>query len=90
MTHKDFWRNSKVGVIGGGNWGSVLANLVSGNCREVRVWIRNEESVRSINATRLSSAYAAGLQFRDNVHAFSSIERVFEGGLNFVIWALPS
>jgi len=90
MTHKDFWHNSKVGVIGGGNWGSVLANLVSLNCREVRVWIRNEESVRSINATRLSSDYAEGLQFRDNVQAFSSVERVFEGGLNFVIWALPS
>lgn len=90
MIHKDFWRKAKVGVIGGGNWGSVLANLVSQNCRDVRVWIRNEESVRSINATRLNLEYAAGMQFRDNVHPFSSIERVFEGGLDFVIWALPS
>jgi glycerol-3-phosphate dehydrogenase (NAD(P)+) len=90
MINKDFWRKSKVGVIGGGNWGSVLANLVSQNCQEVRVWIRNEESVRSINATRMSSQYAAGMRFRDNVHVLSSVERVFEGGLNLVIWALPS
>ena len=49
MAHKDYWKNAKVGVIGGGSWGTVLANAVSHNCQEVRVWLRDEESVsRSI------------------------------------------
>jgi glycerol-3-phosphate dehydrogenase (NAD(P)+) len=90
MTHKDFWHNSKVGVIGGGSWGSALAHLASFNCREVRVWIRNEDSARSINATRSHSEKPSSVQFGANVHAFSSIERVFEEGVNIVIWALPS
>lgn len=90
MTHKDFWRNSKVGVIGGGSWGTALANLVSQNCREVRVWLRDEESVRSINATRTNPQYIPELQLNERVHAFSAFERVFEGGLHAVIWALPS
>ena len=38
----------------------------------------------------MNSEYAAGMQFKANVHAFSSVERVFEGGLDFIIWALPS
>lgn len=90
MNLKDFWRNSKVGVIGGGSWGTVLANIASRNCREVRVWLRDEESVRLINTTRTNTQYLPELQLDERVHAFSSLERIFEGGLNAVIWALPS
>ncbi len=90
MTLKDFWRNSKVGVIGGGSWGTVLANIASRNSREVRVWLRDEESVRLINTTRTNAQYLPELQLDERVHAFSSLERLFEGGLNAVIWALPS
>jgi glycerol-3-phosphate dehydrogenase (NAD(P)+) len=90
MTLKDFWRNSKVGVIGGGSWGTVLANGVSGNCREVRVWLRDEESVRSINTTRTNDLYVPGLKLNEKVHAYSSLERIFEDGLTCIIWALPS
>lgn len=90
MTQKAFWSSSKVGVIGGGSWGTVLANIVSKNCREVRVWLRDEESVRLINSTRTNSQYVPELKLEDSVHAYSSLERIFEGGLNAVIWALPS
>jgi hypothetical protein len=64
-----FWRNSKVGVIGGGSWGSVLAHLSSANCREVRVWIRNEDLARAVNATRSHTEGAGGVQFASNVQA---------------------
>ncbi len=90
MTPQDFWRNAKVGVIGGGSWGTVLANSISRNCREVRVWLRDEDSVRAINSTRMNTHYLPGLTLADKIHAYSSMERVFEGGLNAVIWALPS
>jgi glycerol-3-phosphate dehydrogenase (NAD(P)+) len=90
MILKDFWRNTKVGVIGGGSWGTVLANIASKNCQEVRVWLRDEESVRAINATRLNTAYLPEFQLSEKVHAYSSLERIFEGGVNVIIWALPS
>lgn len=90
MTPKDFWHNSKVGVIGGGSWGTVLANLASQNCREVRIWLRDEESVRSINTTRSNANYVSEMQLNERVHAFSSLDRLFEEKLNAIIWALPS
>jgi glycerol-3-phosphate dehydrogenase (NAD(P)+) len=90
MTHKDFWRNSKIGIIGGGSWGTVLANLAASNCREVRIWLRSEEVVRDINATRTNVSYFPELRFNEKVHAFHSLDRLFEGGLNAIIWALPS
>jgi glycerol-3-phosphate dehydrogenase (NAD(P)+) len=90
MTQKDFWRNSTIGVIGGGSWGTVLANIASKNCRDVRVWLRDEESVRTFNATRSNTQYLPEMQLNEKVHAYSSLERIFEGGVNAVIWALPS
>jgi glycerol-3-phosphate dehydrogenase (NAD(P)+) len=72
---KDFWRNAKVAVIGGGSWGTVLANLVSLNSRDVRVWVRDED---------------VELQLSERVHAYSALDRVFEGGVQAVIWVLPS
>lgn len=90
MTPKDFWRNSKVGVIGGGSWGTVLANLVSKNCQEVRVWLRDEDSVRTFNSTRQNLQYVPEMKLDDKVHAYSSLERIFEGGIHAIIWALPS
>lgn len=90
MILKDFWRNSRVGVIGGGSWGTVLANQVSKNCREVRVWLRDEDSVRSMNATKTNSQYFPDMKLNDKIVAFSSMDRVFEGGIQVVIWALPS
>ncbi|MFZ9595344.1 MAG: NAD(P)H-dependent glycerol-3-phosphate dehydrogenase [Bdellovibrionia bacterium] len=90
MTLKDFWSNSTVGVVGGGSWGSVLASLASRNCREVRLWLRREETARSINSTRTSPGLPSEVQFKENVHAFSSMDRVFEGGVHLLIWALPS
>lgn len=85
-----FWKKSHVAVIGAGSWGTVLANLASQNCSDVRMWVRQEETARAINATRTNSDYAPELVLSQKVHAYSSMERVFEGGVDVVIWALPS
>ena len=95
MTEKDFWRNSTIAVLGGGSFGTVLANLASFNCREVRLWARNEDVVRAINATRANPEYAPDMPLTERVHAFSDLERVFHpdgdgAGVSAVIWALPS
>ena len=90
MTQKDFWRNSKVAVIGAGSWGSVIANLVAQNCREVRLWTRSDEQAKTINATRVNSAYWPEMKLHERIRAMTEMERAFEGGVQAVIWALPS
>src|SRR5688572_5207033 len=90
MTNWDFWSKSRVAVIGGGSWGTILAQLASKNCAEVRVWMRNEERVREINSSRTNEQYVPGMTLDSKIRAFSSIERVFETGPKLVIWALPS
>ena len=91
MTEKDFWRKSTIAVIGGGNWGTVLAQLAAENCAEVRMWVREEEQARTINSTRVNPGYAQTMQLSPKLRAISDPERVFEGGnVQAVIWALPS
>lgn len=87
---KDFWPKSTVAVIGGGSWGTVLAKLVAGNCAEVRVWVRGEEQARAMNSTRTNPSYVKDMSLPANVRTFTDIERVFENGVQCVIWALPS
>ncbi|MGK5087428.1 NAD(P)H-dependent glycerol-3-phosphate dehydrogenase [Bdellovibrionota bacterium FG-2] len=93
MTQKDFWRSSRIAVMGGGSFGTVLANQVAKNCREVLLYVRDEAQARAINATRSNPKHSSKLVLLENVHALSSLERVFarsEGGVQGVIWCLPS
>lgn len=90
MTEKAFWSKSKVAVVGGGAFGTVLAHLVSKNCLETRLWVRTEDQARSINSTRSNADYMKGLDLMANVKAYHELERVFDGGVQAVIWVLPS
>jgi glycerol-3-phosphate dehydrogenase (NAD(P)+) len=90
MIEKAFWSNSRVAVIGSGSFGTVLASLVAKNSRQVRLWSRNEEQVRAINSTRMNPSYVSSLALAPNITAYTDLERVFEGGVQAVIWALPS
>ena len=90
MSQKDFWSRAKIAVIGGGSWGTVLGQLASQNVAEVRLWVREEERARQINSTRSNPKYVSSLILNSRIKAYSELERVFEGGVQAVIWVLPS
>lgn len=87
---KPFWTKSRVVVVGGGSWGTVLAHLASQNVAEVRLWVRDPERAGKLNATRSNPKYVPGLTLSHNLKAVSDPERLFEGGVQAVIWVLPS
>lgn len=87
---KDFWLKESVAVLGGGNFGTVLAHIAAQNCAEVRMWVRGEEDVKAINVTRTNPRYTKDLVLSPKIKAFSDPARIFEDGVSAVIWALPS
>jgi glycerol-3-phosphate dehydrogenase (NAD(P)+) len=89
MIQKDFWRNSKVAVIGGGAFGTVLANIAAKNAMDVRIWVRAEEQARAINVTR-AGEYLPEMPLDPKIHASTDLSKVFETGVQIVVWALPS
>lgn len=87
---KAFWSKSRVAVIGAGHWGTALAQLAAQNCTQVRLWGRNDEQVRGINATRANASVLPELILNPKIQAVSHLQRAFESGVSAVIWALPS
>ncbi|MCX2981472.1 NAD(P)H-dependent glycerol-3-phosphate dehydrogenase [Halieaceae bacterium IMCC14734] len=47
----------RVAVIGGGSFGTVIANIVAANGHAVSLWMRNAEVARTVNAEHVNSAY---------------------------------
>jgi glycerol-3-phosphate dehydrogenase (NAD(P)+) len=87
---KAFWSESKVLVLGGGSFGTVLANLAAANCSEVTMYVRAEDQARAMNATRMNPNYVKDLVLDPKIRAVSSFEKAFEFEQNIVIFAFPS
>jgi glycerol-3-phosphate dehydrogenase (NAD(P)+) len=90
MTPRDFWSKATVAVLGGGSWGTVLAQLAAQNVAEVRLWVRDPARAAEINRERRNRVYAPELELSPRVRAFSAPDEVFRGGVHAVLWVLPS
>ena len=52
MTVLEATGRPRVGVVGGGSWGTVLAHLAASNGHPVSLWVGDAETASAINATR--------------------------------------
>ena len=66
----------EITILGGGSWGTVLANLASINGNKVTLWMRDETNVKSINETNLNAKYLPGYLLHKSLTATSSIEDI--------------
>ncbi len=88
--YRAFWNKATVVVAGGASWGTVLAHQASLHAAEVRILVRQEDQARSINSQHANPNYLPDLQLNQRVKAYPSLDRVFEGKVHALIWALPS
>ena len=49
--------NKRVSVLGGGSFGTVLANIAASNGYEVCLWVRDAEQALRINSEGANSTY---------------------------------
>lgn len=78
-----------VAVLGGGSFGTVIANIIAGNGNRVRLWLRNDELATSINQQRENTAYLPGYHLHDALSATTSLEQAV-AGVDVVLVAVPS
>ena len=62
----------KVGLLGGGSWGTTVASLTARNA-DTTLWARNEETVKEINEQRTNSKYLPGALLNKNLKDSASI-----------------
>lgn len=65
-----------VGVLGGGSWGTTLAELVARNGRDVVVWTIESDVARSINAEHCNFRYLPGFDLSPRLRAETDLEAV--------------
>lgn len=63
-----------VTVLGGGSFGTVIANVVADNGHDAILWLRNEERAEEINTKHENSFYLPGFPLNENLKAVTNIE----------------
>ena len=80
---------SVVTVLGGGSFGTVIANIIANNWYLVKLWVRSEDLVSEINNDQLNNFYLPGYKLNKSILATSSMaDAVSDTGLIFL--AVPS
>jgi len=62
----------KIGVIGGGAWGSALAQIASADGQETLLWALEGEVVEAINARHENPSYLPGVALNPTIRATSN------------------
>jgi|TARA_B100001059_G_C17831865_1_gene585185 glycerol-3-phosphate dehydrogenase (NAD(P)+) len=79
----------KVVVLGGGSFGTVLANLAASNGHQVSLWVRDSEQALRINSEGANTTYHPELKLSENIYASDSLENVMKNA-SIVFIATPS
>lgn len=58
-----------VGVLGGGAWGTALAQMLASDGRAVLLWVREPELVEEINASRTNSVFLPSASLAETIRA---------------------
>lgn len=78
-----------VAVLGGGSFGTVIANIIAQNGHNTLLWMRDAEQVETLNRDRENLSYLPGFTLHENIKAIESLEMaVAEADMVFV--AVPS
>ena len=79
----------KVAVLGGGSFGTVLANLAASNGYKVSLWVRDAEQALRINSEGANTSYHPELKLSDNIQATEDLNEVMRDA-SIVFIATPS
>jgi glycerol-3-phosphate dehydrogenase (NAD(P)+) len=78
----------KVGLLGGGSWGTTVATLVARNT-DVTLWARDEATVREINEQHTNEKYLPGATLPRNLKAVATIAEAV-ADIDVLIIGIPS
>ena len=80
---------NKVAVLGGGSFGTVLANLAASNGFNVSLWVRDSDQALRINSEGANTSYHPELKLSENIVASDNLNEVLENA-EIIFIATPS
>ena len=79
----------KICVMGGGSFGTAIANIAAQHDREVKLWMRSEKQVAEISETRINSRYLPRYELLPNLIPTDDLEYACKDA-QIVFVAVPS
>lgn len=80
---------SKVAVLGGGSFGTIIANMVAENGYRVIHWMRDQSRVDEILATGENSRYLPGYKLSEGLQPTTDLQSAIEGA-DLIFVSIPS
>ena len=77
-----------VAVLGGGAYGTALAQVLAAAGREVLLWVRDEERAGAMQQTRENSTYLPGFKLHDSIYVTSDLASTARA--SWAVVAVPS
>ena len=63
----------KLGVIGGGAWGTAMAQVIASDGSDVLLWAREPEVVEAVNATRNNAMFLPAVSLNERISATGNL-----------------
>lgn len=79
----------RIGIIGGGSFGTALADIPARKGVPVTLWMREPGLAADFNATHVNARYLPGLRLSENISATADPEAAVRGA-GLVLVAIPS
>jgi glycerol-3-phosphate dehydrogenase (NAD(P)+) len=79
----------RIGVVGGGSWGTALARLLATREHEVALWVREPEVLAEIKQFKENRTFLPGASLPESLQASGDLEEVIEGR-GMVLSTVPS
>jgi len=78
-----------IAILGGGSFGTAIANIAGEYGVSTRLWMRNDEVVSEILETRINKKYLPELSLHKNVLPTTNLDDAIDGA-RLVFFAIPS
>jgi glycerol-3-phosphate dehydrogenase (NAD(P)+) len=79
----------KIAVVGGGAWGTALADLLARKGEQVTIWARESEVIESVNGRHVNEMFLPGAALAPALRADGDLAAVLQGA-ETVVSAAPS
>jgi len=74
-----------IGVIGGGAWGTALAQAFSAGGRDVTIWARESEVVEAVNTNHENTVFLPGIPLDSNLTATESLSEAISKDITLLV-----
>tara|TARA_R110002167_G_scaffold40930_3_gene125378 strand:- start:5532 stop:6548 length:1017 start_codon:yes stop_codon:yes gene_type:complete len=82
-------KKHKVAIIGGGSFGTAIANIIADNGHDTCQWMRTPERVQEVNEQHTNEVYLPGIKLNPALHASADLRETVTG-CDTVFFSIPS